>query len=134
MTSSSFSIDSLFIVYGLSMCLDFTVHKGCLMNKRGSTKKVVMAHAVAQRWLANQARPEYRMTIYGTTAVKGFPSLLRSFRDGKRPLIGSRLSPIRDLGIREGFDSVEVWSGDRSSLRTLQHWVEAKGLETTGVL
>jgi hypothetical protein len=40
---------------------------------------------------------------------------------------------IPDMGVREGFDSVEVWSSNAKGLSALQQWVEDRGLETSGI-
>jgi len=95
-------------------------------------KRVVMAREVAQRWLGRLARAEYRMRIlYGVKEIKNLPNLLRSFRDRKAHFIG--VPVIEDLGVKEGFDYVDVWSGDRSGLIKLRDWFEDRGYETTGI-
>jgi len=35
--------------------------------------------------------------------------------------------------VREGFDSVSVWSSEDGTLRKLAAWFEARGFETSGV-
>ena len=40
---------------------------------------------------------------------------------------------VADLGIKEGFDYVEMWSQDREGLVALKDWFETRGLETTGM-
>jgi hypothetical protein len=40
---------------------------------------------------------------------------------------------IPDLGIKEGFDSIEVWCENREALEELKIWAERKGMDTSGV-
>lgn len=102
------------------------------MSKTPSEQRVVMAHLVARRWLETRTRPEYRLTVYyGPREIRGLPGLLRSWRDAKIKIGG--MDPIPDLGVKEGFDSFEVWSSNREGLLKLKAWCEARGCETTGV-
>jgi len=78
------------------------------------------------------AHAEYRFQILlGAKEIRNLPGLLRSFRNGKIAMEG--VPPIRDLGIREAFDSISVWSGNREALVSLKDWFEQRGFETTGV-
>lgn len=98
----------------------------------GTQKRVLLTRRVARKWLEEKANPEYRMSIFGMASkIRRFPDLLRSFRDGKLKIGG--ISPVRDLGIKEGFDSVTVWSSDRESLISLKDWCERMNLETSGI-
>jgi len=92
-----------------------------------------MAKEVARRWLSRLAREEHRLRIlYGAAReTRNLPNLLRSFRDRKATFPG--IDPIRDLGILEGFDFVEVWSKDRVGLEKLRDWFEGRGHETSGI-
>lgn len=102
------------------------------MRERQNEKRVIMARAVACRWIGKVAHEEYRFRVlYGAREFKNLPNLLRSFRDGKVAMTG--LPAIPDLGIREDFDALEVWSSDRDALMRLAHWFEDRGMETTGV-
>lgn len=93
---------------------------------------VVMAKCVAQRWLAKKVQVEYRIRLmYGARNYKNLPNLLRAFRDGKTSIVG--LPPICDLGIKEDFDAVEIWSKEYDSLVRLCKWFEKQGFETTGI-
>lgn len=95
-------------------------------------KKVVMARRVARRWVASIAAPEYRLRIlYGAREIRQLPNLLRSFRDGKVAMEG--VSALPDMGIKEHFDALEVWSRNREALAKLQGWFETRGFETSGV-
>lgn len=95
-------------------------------------KHVIMVHRVARRWIMQMASPEYRLRVlYGTCEIKNLPSLLKSFRDGRVAMEG--LTPIRDLGIKEDFDAVEIWSRNREALMKLQSWFEKRDYETTGI-
>jgi len=102
------------------------------MTRRPSERRVLMARSLARRWLEERVRPEHRLTVYFVgREVRGYPNLLRSFRDGKLKL-GS-VESIPDLGVIEGFDSITVWSSDAPSLAKLASWFEERGFETTGV-
>ncbi len=68
---------------------------------------------------------------YGAREFKNLPNLLRAFRDAKVKI--ASIDPIPDLGVREDFDAVEVWSSDRAAINTLQKWAEARGFDTSGV-
>ncbi len=78
------------------------------------------------------AHTEHRFTVLlGTREIRNLPGLLRSFRDGKIAM--SDVPRITDLGVKEGFDFVNVWSQDRDGLVALKDWFEKRGFETTGV-
>jgi len=62
---------------------------------------------------------------------RNLPGLLRSFRDKKATMEGVPLIP--DLGVKEHFESIEVWSSDHDALVKLKDWFEKRNLETTGV-
>lgn len=97
-----------------------------------SEKRVVMVKRVARQWIRRAASAEYRFQVLlGAREIKNLPSLLRSLRDGKVAMEG--VPNIRDLGVREAFDSISVWSRDREALIKLQDWFEKRGYETTGV-
>jgi len=100
----------------------------------GRKKHIVMAKSVARKWLEKRARAEYRFDVYtvGECKVRKLPSLLKSFRDSKAKL--ASVSPIPDLGIKiRGFDSLELWSSNLDSLKTLQTWLEKRGFETSAI-
>ena len=93
-----------------------------------------MAKDIAQHWLERRASAEYRLTVlYGHPDgnSRGLPRLLKAFRDGRVKLGG--VESIPDLGIKTGFDSVEIWSEDREKILAVQSWLNSKGYETTGV-
>ncbi|NBR01102.1 MAG: hypothetical protein EBT79_11905 [Actinobacteria bacterium] len=93
---------------------------------------MVLARAVAARYLSEVARPEYRLTIFLSGAEgRNIPSLLSGMRDGRLRLAGMSAPP--DFGVREEFDSVAVWSSEDKTLRKLAAWFEARGFETSGV-
>lgn len=95
-------------------------------------KRVVMSKTVAKRWVARIAHAEYRFKILlGTQEVKGLPGLLRSFRDRKVAMAG--VEPLPDLGVKENFDYIEVWSSSHDGIVKLKDWFEKRGFETTGV-
>ena len=99
---------------------------------KASEKRVVMARVVARRWLQDRVHSEYNLKVYhGPREIRNLPGLLRSFRDGKLK-IGS-VNPIPDLGIREEFDYIVLWSSDRSGLIQLRKWFESRGCETSGI-
>jgi hypothetical protein len=103
------------------------------MATKPSHKRVLMARRLAKRWVASKANPEFRLTVYRPAGreLRNLPDLLKSFRDGKIRLGG--LDPIRDLGVKGGFDHCTVWSSDRARLITLDTWFQKVGCETTGV-
>lgn len=96
--------------------------------------RIAMAHAVANRWLNEISRKEYRFSVFqgsGKTDVEMrlLSGSLRSWREGKIKL-GS-LAPISDLGLSEPpNNSIELWSADCDSLRKLSSWIESRGFET----
>ena len=97
-----------------------------------SEKRIVMAKEVARRYLEARAHPEFRFSVlYGAKAVKNVFGLLRSFRDGKIAMEG--VKPLPDLGVREEFDKLTVWSSNKQAIESLQDWFEKRGFETTGV-
>ena len=102
------------------------------MSNKASERRVVMAKMVAARWLEVNAHAEHRMKVYyGPREIKNLPGLLRSFRDAKLK-IGS-IEPIADLGMREEFDHIVLWSSKRAGLIQLREWFEERGCETTGI-
>jgi hypothetical protein len=105
-----------------------------MSTKKPSVRRVVMSKAVARSWLQKKARPEYRFRVFNPQA-KDYPSVLRSFRDGKLALkVGSeKIPPVSDLGVKEDFGGFYVWSSDLDSLKTLQQWFERRGLETSWI-
>lgn len=95
-------------------------------------KRVVMAKLVAARWIARKAKAEYRFSVLlGAREIRNLPNLLRSMRDAKLAMEG--VPHIPDLGVREAFDKVEMWSNDREAMIKLADWFERRGFETTGV-
>lgn len=90
-----------------------------------------MTRAVARRWILKQAAAEFRFKVYGAGGISRLPSLMKDLRDGKVAM--ESVDSIPDLGIKEDFDSLEFWSGDRTKLSKLQYWFEKRGYETTGV-
>lgn len=102
------------------------------MSDFESEKRVVMVHKVARRWIGRVARTEHRIRVlYGSFDLKNLVNLLRCFRDGKVAM--KDIPKIPDLGIKEDFDGIDVWSSDYDALVQLNTWFEAKGLETSGV-
>lgn len=99
-----------------------------------SAKRVVMTKKVARQWLESQTRPEYRFRVFNPNA-KDYPSVLRSFRDGKLKMGSGEeaVSPLPDLGVSEDFEGFHVWSSDREALRTLERWFTKRGLETNWI-
>jgi len=102
------------------------------MSDGPSKRRIVMSKLVAARWLRRKASPEHRFTVYGAALdAKSLPGLLRSFRDGKVAMEG--VKPLPDLGVKEQYDVMSVWSRDRAALMTLKDWFEKRGFETTGI-
>ena len=100
------------------------------MSEKPSARRVVMTKKVARQWLLAQAKPEYRFRVFNPNA-KDYPSVLRSFRDGKLRL--ASVEPLPDLGLSEDFEGFYVWSSDRDSLKTLERWFARRGLETNWI-
>jgi hypothetical protein len=95
-------------------------------------RKVVLARAVAARYLLEAAHPEYRLTIFlGGIEGRNVPGLLNGLRGGRLRL-GGMAAPA-DMGVREEFDAITIWSSDESSLQRVAGWFEARGFETSGV-
>jgi len=91
-----------------------------------------MSKRVAARWIARKAKAEYRFSVLmGTREIRNLPNLLRSMRDGKLAMEGVPCIP--DLGVKESFDKVEMWSNDREAMIKLVDWFERRGFDTTGV-
>lgn len=100
------------------------------MSDADPARRVVMSRKIARQWLLKQAKPEYRFRVFNPNA-KDYPSVLRSFRDGKLRM-GS-VQPLPDLGVKEDFEGFYVWSSDMTSLKTLQQWFAKRGLETSWI-
>jgi hypothetical protein len=100
------------------------------MSEKPSASRVVMSKSVARHWLEKQANPEFRIKVFNPNA-KNYPSVLRSFRDGKLKLAG--VEPVPDLGIKEDFGGFYVWSSDQKAMQTLQKFFERRGLETSWI-
>jgi hypothetical protein len=95
-------------------------------------RRVVLAKSIAAKYLSEVLRPEYRLTIFHNSAdTRNVPGLLLGMRDGRLRIAGLAAPP--DFGVREGFDSVSVWSSEDGTLRKLAAWFEARGFETSGV-
>ena len=94
-------------------------------------RRVVMSRAVARRWVSRVAHAEYRFQIFLGQEGGKLPGLLHSFRDRKAGLEG--VPAIPDLGLKEHFEAIEVWSSDHDALVKLAGWFEKRGYETTGV-
>jgi hypothetical protein len=103
-----------------------------MTEKAKIERKIVMTKVVATKWISKLAQAEYRFSIlFGNYRIKNLPDLLRSFRDGRVAMTG--LKQIKDLGVKESFDGIEVWSSDKVGMVALQKWFEDRGFETTGV-
>lgn len=100
------------------------------MSNKPSARRVVMTKKVARQWILKQAKPEYRFRVFNP-AAKDYPSVLRSFRDGKIAM--AEVEPLPDLGVKEDFEGFYVWSSDREALKTLQQWFAKRGLETNWI-
>lgn len=95
-------------------------------------RRVVLARAIAARYLTEVSRPEYRLSILTRSDDRVHaPSLLAGLRDG-RVRLGGITSPVH-FGIREEFDSIVLWSSDSVTLRKIATWFESRGFETSGV-
>ena len=101
------------------------------MSKATNTR-VVMAKRVAAAWISKKAKAEYRFAVLlGAREIRNLPNLLRSMRDSKLAMVDVPIIP--DLGVRESFDKVTMWSSDREAMIKLADWFERRGFDTTGV-
>ena len=91
-----------------------------MKDKQPSVRRVVMAKRVATKWLSERAVPEYRLRVYHGFGreSRNLPGLLRSFRDGKVKIAGAESVP--DLGVKPGFDFIDLWSNNRTALHELE--------------
>lgn len=95
-------------------------------------RRVVLARTVASRYLSDVSQPEYRLTILlGSDDRRNAPGILVGLRDGRLKLGGITAPP--DMGVREEFDSVVLWSSDADALGKIAGWFESRGFETSGV-
>ena len=95
-------------------------------------RQVIMTRKVAREFLRRIAYAEYRFEVlYGSREIKQLPNLLRSQRAGKVAL--EEVPTIPDLGIKEEFDKIALWSRDHKGIMALKDWFEKRGFETTGV-
>ena len=95
-------------------------------------RRVIQARKIAGKWIARVSHGEYRLKVlYGPFEIRNLPNLLRSFRDGKVAMEG--VPVLKDMGIKEEFDFVELWSKNREALCKLRDWFEDRGFETSGV-
>lgn len=102
------------------------------MSEEKREKQVFMSKAVAHRWLKKEASAYYQVTIFTQQKhPRIIANLLRSSRDDK--LRVNNMEPIKDLGVKESFDGVTLWSRNQDKLTKLATWFESKGYDTTGV-
>lgn len=102
------------------------------MTKNEPDKRVLMTKRVAERWLRAVSFPEYRIRVlYGAREIRNLTNLLHSFRDGRVAMRG--VPRVADLGVKQGFDGLELWSRDHDGLQALGEWFEKRGFETTGI-
>jgi len=94
-------------------------------------RRIIMTRDMARRWILKQAAAEFRFKVYGAGDIKYLPNLMKDLRDKKIAM--ENVESIPDLGIKEGFDSLEFWSGSRDKLSKLHTWFVKRGYETTGV-
>lgn len=97
-----------------------------------SEKRVLLTKRVAERWLRAVMYPEYRFKVlYGSKDFRNMAAMMQSFRDGRIAMQG--VPKVPDLGVKDGFDGLELWSKDREGLMAIQAWYERRGFETTGI-
>lgn len=101
------------------------------MSEKISTKRVVMARRLAKKWLESHMTPRFKVRVFCNQDPKHLSSLLYSWRDGRMKL-GS-LKPLSDLGIKSGFDFLDIWSMNKKAMVELVSYLESRGYETTGV-
>lgn len=99
-----------------------------------SEVRIALAHTVANRWLNEVSRKEYRFSVFpgsGKTEMdmRLLAGSLRFWRDGKARI--AAVASISDLGVKESTsNSIEVWASDCDALRKLASWMESRGFET----
>lgn len=99
---------------------------------RRNDKTVLMTKRIAERWLRSVMYPEYRFRVlYGSRDFRNMASLMFSFRDGRVAMEG--VPRVADLGVKDDYDGLELWSKDHDGLKNLQMWFERRGFETTGI-
>ena len=102
------------------------------MSEKQPEKRVLMAKKVAERWLRAVMYPEYRFQVlYGSKDFRNMTSMMHSFRDGRVAMQG--VPRVADLGVKDSFDGLELWSKDHDGLVALQTWFEKRGFETSGI-
>jgi hypothetical protein len=95
-------------------------------------RRVVLARAVAARYITEGAVPEYRLSVFlDGENNRNVPGLVNGFRDGRVKLGG--LTAPSDFGAREEFDAMTMWTADGLLLGKIASWFESRGFETTGV-
>lgn len=103
-----------------------------MQSLKPSTTRVAMARRVADQWIAENARPEYRITAYfSQSSPQNLPGLLKAFRDGNVRLGSTPSMP--DLGVKAGFDQIVLWSKDRAAMVALDNWLTKRGCDTSGI-
>lgn len=101
------------------------------MPKNDVERRIVVPRSVARRWVARVAHAEYRFQVFIVQDVRNISGLLRSFRDKKASMEG--VPEIPDLGVKDHFETIEVWSSDHDAIVKLNDWFENRNFETTGV-
>lgn len=102
------------------------------MPEDTNEKKVLMTKRVAERWLRAVMYPEHRFKVfYGSRDFRNMTALMQSFRDGRVAMQG--VPRVADLGVKDTYDGLELWSKDREGLMAIQAWYEKRGFETTGI-
>jgi len=88
------------------------------MSNKPSARRIVMSKSVARQWLEKQANPEFRIKVFNPNA-KNYPSVLRSFRDGKLKLAGVEPVPDLDGGCpHTNRELLHLQRADQRSVRT----------------
>lgn len=96
-------------------------------------RDVLIAKKVAKKYLDTISHREIRMRVFLPPDKKPkLIRLLKGFRDGRLAING--VEKIPDLGIHEGFDSIELWSESKEGLESLKSWCEKLGYEVAGAL
>jgi len=100
-----------------------------------SEVRIAMARHLADRWLCDVSRSEYRFAVLSSHGkseadMRLLAGFLRNWRDGKARI--ASLASIPDLGVREivGTNTIEVWSSECDTLRKLASWMESRGFDT----
>lgn len=102
------------------------------MSQLPPEKRVIMAKKVAQRWLEENAFPEYRFRVLLNGGdAPAYAGLLKGLRDGRITL--QKVARIPDLGVQEEVGSLTVWSANKAGMQSLRDYFMRRGMDTSWI-